>query len=216
MKMTEVKSFPPWAGSLEAKKLKVKSCLKKLFTIHCSPPHPPLSKGGRWGGKKGFTLIETVMIIVIAAIAIPALLLVLGQETQQGVNAELMINATNVAQKLMEEVKSKCWDEFKTGAANCSGTGSPGALGTEGETRTACTGTSAIPFDDVDDYSNYPESCTWGGPSYTTTVEVCYVPASNLNDTSTCNTTTDYKRIKVTVTNTNLGSVELVTVVTNY
>lgn len=165
--------------------------------------------------KKGFTLIETVMIIVLVAIAIPALLIILGQETKQSVDAELQISATNIGQAMMEEIRSKCWDEFKTTGANCSGTGSPGALGPNGETRTACTGTPST-YDDIDDYNGYSETCTWGGVSYTTNVQVCYVPSGNLNDISACNTTTDYKRIRVTVTNPNLGSVELVTVVTNY
>ena len=44
-----------------------KSYSGKLFTIHCPPPHPPLSKGGRRGGS-GFTLIETIMVMVIIAI----------------------------------------------------------------------------------------------------------------------------------------------------
>ncbi|MBI4683864.1 MAG: prepilin-type N-terminal cleavage/methylation domain-containing protein [Nitrospirae bacterium] len=40
---------------------------RKLFTVHSSPPHPPLSKGGRRGGR-GFTLIETIIVMFIVAI----------------------------------------------------------------------------------------------------------------------------------------------------
>ncbi len=156
------------------------------------------------------------MIIVIVAIAIPALLIILGQGTKQSVNAELEVGAANVAQALMEEIKSKCWDQTHIVAGSCTGTGAGGALGTEGESRTQCTGASVTPFNDVDDYNGYTETCTWGGPSYTTAVQVCYVPAGNLNNTSTCNIITDYKHIQVTVTNTTLGSLNLVTVVTNY
>lgn len=153
---------------------------------------------------------------MVVSIAIPVLLIVLGQGAKQGVDAELMVSATNVAQAMMEEIKSKCWDETHIVAGSCTGTGAGGALGLNGETRTACTGASATPYNDVDDYNGYSETCTWGGPSYTTAVQVCYVPAGNLNDTSTCNTITDYKRIQVTVSNVTLGSVNLVTVVTNY
>lgn len=46
------------------------------------------------------------MIIVVVAIAIPALLIILGQEAKQSVNAELEIAATNVAQAKMEETKT--------------------------------------------------------------------------------------------------------------
>lgn len=190
--------------------MKVKSCFKKLPTACCLLPT----------GKKGFTLIEIVMIIIVVSIAIPTLLIVLGQETRQSVNAELQINAVNVGQAMMDEIRSKCWDETATSGANCSGTVTPSALGTDGapgtETRTECSGASATPFDDVDDYNGYPETCTWGGPSFTTTVQVCYVPSGNLNDTSTCSTTTDYKRIQVTVSNASMGSVNLVTVAGNY
>ncbi len=160
--------------------------------------------------EKGFTLIEIIMIIVIVAIAIPTLLVLLGQGAKQGVYAELEIVATNVGQALMEEIRSNRWDEnspIPPGAYT-----SP--LGPEvGEARTACTGSPST-FDDVDDYNGYTETCSWGGPSYTTGVELCYVNATDLN---TCVAgPTDYKRIEVTVSNPNIGTVELVTVVTNY
>ncbi|MBI5203852.1 MAG: prepilin-type N-terminal cleavage/methylation domain-containing protein [Nitrospirae bacterium] len=172
---------------------------------------------------KGFTLIEIVMIIVIVSIAIPALLIVLGQETRQSVNAELQINAVNVGQAMMDEIRSKCWDETAASAANCSGTVTPSAIANDGDDRTQCTGAfTGTPYDDVDDYNGYSETCTWGGPSFTTTVQVCYVPSGsgNLDSISPCVTAqasaTDYKRIQVTVSNATLGSVNLVTVAGNY
>lgn len=150
------------------------------------------------------------MIIVIVAIAIPALLVILGQEAKQGVNAELMISATNVGQALMEEIRSKRWDE-NSPIPPVVYTIPPGPEA--GEARATCTGTPNT-FDDVDDYNGYSETCTWGGPDYTTDVVVCYVDATDLN---TCVAgPTDYKRIEVTVSNPNIGTVELVTVVTNY
>ena len=82
-------------------KIKVQNYFKKLSAISYQ-----LS-----ANKNGFTLIEIVMIIVIVSIAIPALLIVLGQETRQSVDAELQVSATNVAQALMEEIKTKRWDE---------------------------------------------------------------------------------------------------------
>lgn len=171
-------------------KLKVKSCFRKLLT-----------------SQHGFTLIEVIMIIVVVAIAIPALLIILGQEAKQSVNAELQVSATNVAQALMEEIKTKRWDENSPIP--------PGAysiLGIDGGE------TAGIPstYNDVDDYNAGAPAITVGGVSYTRAVQVCYVPSTNLNDTPACNTTTDYKRIQVTVSNANLGSVELVTLVTNY
>jgi type II secretory pathway pseudopilin PulG len=166
----------------------------------------------------GFTLIEIVMIIVIASIAIPTLLLLLGQQAKYGVDAEIRVTEINLAQQLMEEIKSKCWDD-STVAANCVGPGTGGPLGINGgENRTACTGATTDPFDDVDDYNGYSEPCVWGGTSYTRSAQVCYVnappPGTALN---TCVAgPTNYKRISITVTGPNSQSVELVTVVTNY
>mgnify|MGYP001599012373 CR=1 FL=1 len=222
--------------------MKGKSYFRKLFTVHCSPPlNPPcelitpptpsyLKRGCRRQGcyfkgrMEGFTLIEIVMIIVVVSIAIPTLLIVLGQGARQSVDAELQVSATNVGQAMMEEIKTKCWDETAVSGGACTGTVTPSAIGTDGapgtETRTACTGTSATPYDDVDDYNGYLEPCSWGGPSYTTSVQVCYVPSGSLDSITPCVTAqasaTDFKRIQVTVSNSTLGSVVLVTLVGNY
>jgi len=188
---------------MKSQKIEVRSqkFLNKLSTVYCLLPN-----------KRGFTLIEIVMIIVVVAIAIPALLIILGQGAKQGVNAELQVSATNVAQALMEEIKSKCWDETHIIAGSCTGTSAGGVLGINGGE----TAGNPTTYNDVDDYNAGVPAVTVGGVSYARTVQVCYVPSTNLNDTSACNTTTDYKRIQITVTNPTLGSVELVTVVTNY
>ena len=151
------------------------------------------------------------MIMIVAAIAIPALLFILGEGAKQGAYSELQVTATEVGQALMEEIKTKQWDQNSPIPPGAYST----PLGPEGETRTACTGLSATPFDDVDDYNGYFEPCPWNGASFTTSVLVCYVQPAAL-DTCVDPTTTDYKRIQVDVTNTNLGTVSLVTVVTNY
>ncbi|MBI4688975.1 MAG: hypothetical protein HY754_01680 [Nitrospirae bacterium] len=159
---------------------------------------------------RGFTLIEIVMIIVVVAVAIPALLIVLGQGTRQGVDAELQVSGSNVAQALMEEIKTKRWDEN-----NPSPPYSDLSVTDGGET----AGNPAT-YDDVDDYNNGVPDTTVSGVTYSRSVEVCYVQSSDLNNTSPCITAsgsaTDYKRIKVTATNATIGSIELVTLVTNY
>ncbi|MBI5026526.1 MAG: prepilin-type N-terminal cleavage/methylation domain-containing protein [Nitrospirae bacterium] len=176
---------------VQGSKFKVQSYFKKLST-----------------NKKGFTLIELLLIIIIVAIALPTLLWVLGQGARQGVDAELRVIAANLAQGLMEEIKSKRWDENSPIPP-----GVYSAIGPDGEARTACTGTPST-FDDVDDYNGYSETCPWGGVSYTRDVQVCYVNTADLN--ACVAGPSDYKRIRVTVSNTTIGSVELVTVVTNY
>lgn len=179
--------------------MKVSSYFEKLFTAYYS-----------LFTQKGFTLIELVMIIVLLAIAIPVLLIMLGQGAKQSVNAELEIAATNVGQAMMEEIRSKQWDHNSPIP--------PGAytnpLAAEGvEARTVCTGNPSS-YNDIDDYNSYNEPCTWGGVQYTTSVVVCYVQAAALD--ACVAGPTDYKRVQVTVTNATVGSAVLVTVMTNY
>lgn len=181
---------------VESLKLRVKSCLKKLVTCH-------------W--QRGFTLIEIVMVIIVVAIAVPALLILLGQGAKLGVDAELRVTATNVAQALMEEIRAKCWDETATTAPNCSGAVSPSAIGPDGEARED--------FDDMDDYNFLnatPDIVTANGVNFTVSASVCYVDSADLN---TCiGGMSNYKKIAITVTApANWDSnVQLVTVVSNY
>jgi prepilin-type N-terminal cleavage/methylation domain-containing protein len=51
---------------------------------------------------------------------------------------------------------------------------------------------------------------------YTCSLDICYVAAGTLNDTSACGTATSYKRVAATVTNAAGGSVVVVTLLTNY
>ena len=170
--------------------------------------------------RSGFSLIEIIMIIVVVSIAIPALLILIGGEAGRGVEPELRITATNVAQQLMDEIMTKCWDESATTVANCGGTVSYTALGIDGAPEVAMSLTT---YDDVDDYTTGGvPAVNVGGVSYSRSVAVCYVPYNDLKYT-TCNTTaalgTDYKRIAVTVTvpaNNWNSSVVLTTVMTNY
>ena len=171
--------------------------------------------------RSGFSLIEIIMIIVVVSIAIPALLILVGGEAGRGVEPELRITATNVAQQLMDEIMTKCWDESATTAANCGGTVSYSTLGYDPASVPAEVLNNLTTYDDVDDYSSGVSAVTVGGVSYSRSVEVCYVPVYPSNDltTSTCNTLlgsgTDYKRIAVTVTSGST-SVVLTTVMTNY
>ncbi|MDP3259667.1 MAG: hypothetical protein Q8M34_03650 [Thermodesulfovibrionales bacterium] len=163
---------------VESSKLKVKSCLKKLSTVYCL-----LST------KKGFTLIEIVLIIVIVSIAIPTLLIMVGQEAKFGVDAELRVTATNVAQQLLEEIKAKCFDET-----------SPVSGGICGQTAAASTslGPDTVPvnensvslYDDVDDFNDLTpasvgapctDTVTVNSVTFTREAVACYVNPGNLN-----------------------------------
>lgn len=193
--------------------------------------------------KSGFTLIEIIMIIVIVSIAIPALLLMVGQEAKFGVESEIRITAANVAQQLMEEIKTECFDELSVDATvtgECKQIAAP----------STSLGPDTVPvnenlfslYDDADDYNDLTPASVGTTPctdtvgvnniTFTREAVACYVNPGDLNtcvDTApgpgSCNRTiasgsqTDYKKITVTVTapDNNWDSyVELTTVMTNY
>lgn len=175
--------------------------------------------------RSGFSLIEIIMIIIVVSIAIPALLILIGGEAGRGVEPELRITATNVAQQLMEEIKTKKWDENSPIPPGTAST----TLGPDGEATRAA-------YNDVDDFNDVDpatagctDTFTVNNVSFTRAVDVCYVSAGDLNTclggpksvgcTWTGATPTDYKKIIVTVTapGTNWNSsVVLTTVMTNY
>jgi len=191
--------------------------------------------------KNGFSLIEIIMIIVVVSIAIPALLILIGGEAKRGIEPELRVTATNVAQQLLEEIRTKCWDENLISGGICgaatmtsySDIGITAAEVAQGET---CGTTST--YDDIDDYacsSSGVPAVTVGGVSYSRSVQVCYVkdtdappadpdslkvPCDTLGSGNTLGANgTNYKKVVVTVTapSTSWGSsVVLTTVMTNY
>ncbi|MBI1811368.1 MAG: hypothetical protein HY035_04560 [Nitrospirae bacterium] len=207
--------------------LKVKDILRKLFTFNFS----------LLTSKRGFTLIEILLIIIVVSIAIPTLLIMVGQEAKFGVDAEIRVTATNVAQQLLEEIKAKCFDETSVSGTTCIQTAAASTtLGPEaGETALSL-------YDDVDDFNDLApaslgttpctDTVTVNGIGFTRQAVACYVNPGNLNrcvDTApvagSCNRTiasgsqTDYKNITVTVTapsDSGGGSVTLTTVMTNY
>ena len=69
-----------------------------------------------------------------------------------GVEPELRITATNVAQQLMDEIMTKCWDESAATAANCGGTVSYSTLGYDPASVPAEVLNNLTTYDDVDDY----------------------------------------------------------------
>jgi type II secretory pathway pseudopilin PulG len=142
---------------------------------------------------KGVTLIEMVMIIVILGTAIPILLRAWGDVAWRSVRSEALADATVYAQELMEEIKSRSFDESAVAPWS-------GALGPDpGET---ISGVGAAGFDDADDYQGYADTPATG---YTRSVNVRYVllnagvsPARWDNSGSQ----TDYKKIMVTLSRT--------------
>lgn len=165
---------------------------------------------------KGFTLIELLVVITILGIVGGALALPLIQGMGSAYQAEQRLIALLLAQSLLEEIHSKCWDETEATPSPCTGKVFPSSLGPDpGETRAT--------FDDVDDFEGWtasPPQDARGTPllqyaGYTRQVSVCYVDPGDL-DTCLPTGTSSYKRIQVTVTSPQGESVTLTSLETTW
>ena len=156
---------------------------------------------------RGVTLVELIILLVVASIAIPGLMVLFIEGVENSALAQLDTVSAGLAQELMEEIKAKRWNEDCCAAL----------LGAEvGESRCNPTIIGCAPFDDVDDYdglnNNPPEdphgTAMPGFAAYTQQVSVCYVaeiaPVSGGGagaDAGACGvSTTPYKKITVTIT----------------
>lgn len=168
--------------------------------------------------KKGFTLIEIIMVIVLFGIIMPGIMLYFIQGVKDSAIPQRRTTAVFLAEALMEEIKSKRWDESASINPTCGNATSP--LAAEEATRNL--------YDDIDDFNAVvnvpPPQDSQGNPltgaeyqGFSQTVSVCYVPATNLNDTSTCATRTCYKRVQVNITDTGTNeTISLVNLMTSY
>ena len=179
--------------------------------------------------KNGFTLLELILVIVVLAVGLTGTLIAFTQGTQNSAYSQNMAVATVLAQDLMEEIRSKCWDETAVAAAPalpCSGPVAPSLppLGPDGETRAT--------YDDVDDFNalsiapNTPPRNSQGAAMatyniFTQKAEVCYVdPNAGVNGLNIClagAATSNYKKIVVTISwGVQNDQVQLTTVATNH
>lgn len=164
-------------------------------------------------GQTGFTVIEIVLAITTLAIALPPLLHIFAETAVTGAKAAILPTANLLGNELMEEIKSRKFDELS--AKSASGNWST-ALGPDaGE-----SGNKAL-FDDVDDFNGWTQGFGASYPNYTASVVVSYVSSSNLNSSLAIpsptpnNWTPSYKRIVVTISNPGIvSSIQLVTLVT--
>lgn len=132
-------------------------------------------------GPDGFTLIETIITILIIAIIGAAVLLPFVNSLSGSPNPVWIQQASDLAQAELEQViatkRASGFGAIATGVAACS-VSMPAGF--------ACSRA------------------------------VCYVPPANLNDTSTCATTTAYKRVAVMVNQATVGDVSSVLLIADY
>jgi prepilin-type N-terminal cleavage/methylation domain-containing protein len=128
--------------------------------------------------EQGFTLIETIIVIVVLSVAF-GILIPFTEALRGSANAVLTQQAVALVQGEIDQVIA----EKRANGFNSITTG--------GCALSLLTG-------------------------FTCSRTVCYVPSTNVDDTSACGTATSYKRVMVTVSNSVLGDVTAVTLLMNY
>lgn len=139
-------------------------------------------------GEGGFTLIETVITLIVLSIAVIGVLSVFTTGIQGSADPLLVDQAVQLAQGEMDRnIGEKIANTFNS--PNLAANIAP----------VACLSSAAFLL-----------------PGFTCGRTVCFVPASNLNDISNCTSATNYKHVTVTITQAAIGTVTMDTVVTNY
>jgi len=189
----------------------------------------------------GFTLLELVMTMVI--LGFTSLIMVpFFQSVSHSPDPMLRQRAIALGQAMMDEILSRKWDEetangggaicsqesnaTRTGIVNCSRRA--GNIGLDSGELT----TDRSSWDDVDDYNDFPtetdtfkdqENNSFTMTGYTRSVTVTYIPsnsdpieAANPAGTTAQSSSTDTKRIVVTVTSPLNETFNLVAVSCNF
>ncbi len=131
------------------------------------------------GRMAGFTLIETIITLVVLSIAAVGVLSVFTTGIKRSANPVVLSQTTQLARGELDQVFG---EKMLTGGF--------------------ATIVSGV--------------CVLTLPGFTCSRTMCYVPAGDLTDTSTCGAATDYKLVTVTVTHPVLGDVSMESLVTNY
>ncbi len=165
--------------------------------------------------KAGFSYIEVLMAMFILALALIPLLSQFYIGFQGNINAELVSQATDIGADLMEEIKSRRFDENLLPLLPVA----PTSLGIDnGE-----SANNRSTFDDVDDYKNWqktpPQSINGAVltdfPQFTQKAAVDYVTYSGTNWVTSV-VAANYKRIIVTISHPKISDRKLQTIVSNY
>ena len=189
----------------------------------CLAGRPACQMAGRQAlPAKGLTLIEMVAMIVVLGIAIPPLLTNWADIAWRSARSESLADASFYAQELMEEIKSKRYDE--NGSAPWTPSTSFSATD-PGESKA-----NSATFDDIDDFVGCTDPLvTAPVTGYSRLANIDYVrlngsawqgcvagPCNSTNCTL-CNACC-YKRITVTVSRTDNigGSASLTTIVSTH
>ena len=158
-----------------------------------------------------FMVIGALVLLGIATLGINNML---ANKTTTMLEAEASLNATSLAQSMMDEVLGKSYD-----AATANGTKiydstqftAPGSLGPNAtESAAVSQPDTSTPFksvanyNDVDDYNNYRRVVSTPIMGKFTITDTVYYSVEN-NPDQKSNTQTSYKKVIVTVRHTNMS-----------
>jgi len=137
-----------------------------------------------------------IVAIVVVGLALPALTRNWFDVTKRSVESERLFDSTSYGEQLMEEIKSKRFDEL---------TEEPWTPADRFGTRRADESgeNSRDLYDDVDDYDGLNETLPGG---FSRSVQVAYANMTGAAWQTVAGDTTDFKRISVTVSRTNMDS----------
>lgn len=130
---------------------------------------------------------------------------------QLSMESEYIITATGIAQEVIEEAKTKAFDQTTVAAAvtNSGNLTAPGSLGPDSgenmtlpETQKTGIWLSAERYNDIDDYNKYRRVVSTPKIDYNVSVVVAYVTPTNPDSYPAARTWA--KRMTVTVTSTYL------------
>ena len=136
---------------------------------------------------KGLTLIEIMLAMTILVKAIIPLMKMLGDALRGAQTFGDISIATQLAQDLMEEIKSKKWDENQPD---------------DGSETTAYSAFPFVvdggepPYDDIDDYNGYSDMVD---NKFMRSVDVFYVNVPDSGLITGSGVPTDFKQIRITV-----------------
>lgn len=108
--------------------------------------------------QKGFTLIETIVGIVVLAISFSVLTTLIYPLSKQSADQLHQIKAAELAQSMLNEIQNKAFDhhsDMAGGLLRCGETDAPSSCSTiMGAETVAANIETRITFNDVDDYNN--------------------------------------------------------------
>ncbi len=151
---------------------------------------------------KGFSLIETIIFILIIAIALSSIIGVFIYTSRHSADSMLSLRTVELSQALMDEILSKAYDENTPSGGGCVD-GFASTNCTSGTTAQALVagnfgtnaGESRNNFDDIDDYHNI----AYCGAGVTTPDASCSGGCTTLSDETGADISADYAGYSVCI-----------------